>query len=296
MSRVGKLPVKLPPSVSVSIEPFSQAEIPLFKPYTPARIRYTTRNRPAADGFAAFGTPTRVRIEGPLGALQLPIHSYCAVEVADGTLLVSPQCGGKTKLGRTLWGTTRGYLANAVRGVSQGFRKELELHGIGFKARVEPLSKAFPPQGERMKTYRLGIERYGESFHHKQPGLCELPDPMRGGVLSAGAGAGWRHRRCSLVDRLPSGDGRPEGQGKAEEQGKALMMRIGFSHEVRVDFPAHLQVSTPSPTQIAIFGIDKQQVGLAASRVRLLRKPDAYKGKGIRYVGEVVKLKAGKRK
>ena len=74
------------------------------------------------------------------------------------------------------------------------------------------------------------------------------------------------------------------------------MLRIGFSHEVRVDFPPHLTVSTPSPTTIVIEGIDKQQVGLAAQRVRLLRKPDAYKGKGIRYVGEEVKLKAGKRR
>ena len=52
----------------------------------------------------------------------------------------------------------------------------------------------------------------------------------------------------------------------------------------------------PSATTIVITGIDRQQVGLAAARVRLLRKPDPYKGKGIRYVGEVVKLKAGKRK
>ena len=63
-----------------------------------------------------------------------------------------------------------------------------------------------------------------------------------------------------------------------------------------MDFPPHLKVSTPTPTQIAIFGIDKQQVGLAASRVRLLRKPDVYKGKGIRYVGEKVRIIQGKRK
>ena len=78
--------------------------------------------------------------------------------------------------------------------------------------------------------------------------------------------------------------------------GSTLMLRIGFSHEVRVDFPPHLSVATPTPTTITISGVDKQQVGLAASRVRLLRKVDAYKGKGIRYAGEKVKLKAGKRK
>ena len=75
-----------------------------------------------------------------------------------------------------------------------------------------------------------------------------------------------------------------------------MMMRLGFTHEVRVDFPAHLEVSCPTPTTIIISGIDRQQVGLAASRVRLLRKPDPYKGKGIRYSGEKIRLKAGKRK
>ena len=72
--------------------------------------------------------------------------------------------------------------------------------------------------------------------------------------------------------------------------------RVRPCTQVRVDFPPHLKVSTPTPTMISIFGIDKQQVGLAAQRVRLLRKPDPYKGKGIRYVGEVVRLKQGKRR
>ena len=65
---------------------------------------------------------------------------------------------------------------------------------------------------------------------------------------------------------------------------------------MRIDFPPHLEVDCPTPTTITISGVDRQQVGLAASRVRLLRKPDPYKGKGIRYADEVVRLRPGKRK
>jgi len=293
MSRVGKVPVKVPPSVTIRIEEIPSAQIAPFKPFSPQRIKYSLRHRPSSDSFAAFGSPTRVVLEGPLGKLQLPVHSFCRVEHDDdGQLRVHPQCDGVTKLGKTLWGTTRGYLANAVRGVSQGFRKELELHGVGFKARVEPVASAKPPAGELAHSYRLGCERYGESFHHKAPGHVELPDPMRGGVISSGAGGGYRRHRQAL---RPPADSAGSTSGD-EGSGSALMLRIGFSHEVRVDFPPHLTVTTPSPTTIAIEGIDKQQVGLAAQRVRLLRKPDAYKGKGIRYAGEVVKLKAGKRR
>ena len=61
---------------------------------------------------------------------------FCKVEQEGSTLQVTAQCGGKTKLGRTMWGTIRGYLGNAVHGVSQGYRKDLELHGVGFRARV----------------------------------------------------------------------------------------------------------------------------------------------------------------
>jgi len=292
MSRVGKLPVKVPPSVTIKIEAFPESAIMPFKPLTPKRRVYCLRNRPSGDCFAAFGSPTLVRVEGPLGTLQLPVHSFCQVQQTDGgSLEVTPQCGGKTKLGKTLWGTTRGYLANAVRGVSQGFRKELELHGVGFKARVEPAATAAPPAGELVHSYKLGVEAYGESFHNKQTGPPGFPDPMRGGALSGGAGGGWNQRQPPLRPAAAPVDG-----DGAVSESEALMMRIGFSHEVRVDFPPHLKVSTPTPTMISIFGIDKQQVGLAAQRVRLLRKPDAYKGKGIRYVGEVVRLKQGKRR
>jgi ribosomal protein L6P/L9E len=299
MSRVGRLPCKVPPSVSVKIEPIT--DLPPSRVFSAQRTKYALRNRPSADGFGAFGQPTSVYVEGPLGALRVPVHSFCSVEAADDGLHVKPQCDGTTKMGKTLWGTTRGYIANAIRGVSQGFRKDLELHGIGFRARVEPAETAAPPANELVRSYRLGTEKYGESPFHKQAGPTDAPDPGRGGTLIAGAGGGYRFGRHALRPveggEVPvAGRGRPKPPPTLEPGGDALMMRIGFSHEVRIDFPPHLKVTTPSPTTISIFGIDKQQVGLAAQRIRLLRKPDAYKGKGIRYVGEVVKLKAGKRK
>ncbi len=275
MSRIGRVPVKLPAGVNVRVEPFPSDELHPVRPYSKARLRYALRNRPAPDSFAAFGEPSRVVVEGPLGSLQLPVHSYVNVDVGEHAVSVSAQCNGTTKLGKTLWGTTRGYIANMVRGVSQGFRKDLELHGVGFKARVEPAATAAPPAGERCVQRRLGVEKYGRSPRHKLPGpmAADVPDGLPAFPSHVGAG------------RDTTAEGRA-----------ALMLRIGFSHEVRVDFPPHLQVSTPSPTQISIFGIDRQQVGLAAQRVRLLRKPDPYKGKGLRYAGEVVKLRQGKRR
>jgi ribosomal protein L6P/L9E len=208
--------------------------------------------------------------------------------------------------------------SSAALGSKKGFTKELELHGVGFRCRVEPRESAAPPPGEVAKAYRLGTQKYGESPFHKQAGPVELPDLSRAGVLVGGAGGGFRHKRhplrplssslapggtmLAMLPGITEGKYRRPGYGpklQDREHGlgtQTLMMRIGFTHEVRVDFPPHLEVSCPTPTTLIISGIDRQQVGLAASRVRLLRKPDPYKGKGIRYAGEVVKLRPGKKK
>ena len=77
---------------------------------------------------------------------------------------------------------------------------------------------------------------------------------------------------------------------------ECLVMRVGFSHEVVVPVPPGMKISTPTATSISVFGTSKQKVGVLASRIRLVKKPDPYKGKGIRYEGEVVKLKQGKKK
>ncbi len=77
-------------------------------------------------------------------------------------------------------------------------------------------------------------------------------------------------------------------------QGKVLQLRVGFANELKKEIPAGLEVTCPDQTHIIVRGCDKQKVGQFAAEVRSLRKPEPYKGKGIRYQGEVVKIKAGK--
>ncbi len=80
----------------------------------------------------------------------------------------------------------------------------------------------------------------------------------------------------------------------AKLAGKKVELSIGFSHPVFIDIPSDLEVEIPKPTEISITGIDKQKVGHLAAVIRKVRKPEPYKGKGIRYKGEIVKIKPGK--
>jgi large subunit ribosomal protein L6 len=83
---------------------------------------------------------------------------------------------------------------------------------------------------------------------------------------------------------------------RAAMKGNALSMQLGFSHEVDVPPPAGITFAVPKQTEIKISGIDKQQVGEIAARIRRLRPPEPYKGKGVRYAGEQVRRKEGKKK
>lgn len=83
---------------------------------------------------------------------------------------------------------------------------------------------------------------------------------------------------------------------RAAVQGKALNLTLGFSHPVVVDMPEGITVEAPSQTEIVIKGTDKQRVGQLASEIRNLRPPEPYKGKGVRYAGEQISLKEGKKK
>jgi len=287
MSRIGKKPIPLPDAVKVTIEPYPTEQLLPIKPLS-ERIgsaeRYFLRNSPTKDSFQMFGAPQMLRVEGPLGSLKVPVHSYCNVQIDEGDMgsnvVVSPRCEGKTKLGKTMWGSLRGYIAGAVLGVSQGYRKELELHGVGYRARIEP------PGGEGPKSAGAPPAPSGKAGGLKGKAVAEAPDRLVSlGVREYGARTGAQ----AGVIPVPPDEG-------AAAPGDELVLRVGFGHEVRVKFPPHLQVVTPSPTSIIITGIDRQSVGQAAARVRLIKKPDPYKGKGIRYVGEVVRLKQGKRR
>ena len=81
---------------------------------------------------------------------------------------------------------------------------------------------------------------------------------------------------------------------RAAMKGQALSMQLGFSHDVDIPAPTGISFATPKQTEIKISGIDKQAVGEAAANIRKIKKPEPYKGKGIRYAGEVVRRKAGK--
>jgi large subunit ribosomal protein L6 len=82
---------------------------------------------------------------------------------------------------------------------------------------------------------------------------------------------------------------------RAQLRGASLELAVGFSHPVTIEPPEGIQFEVPAPTQLVVRGIDKQAVGQVAAQIRAVRPPEPYKGKGIRYVGEVVRRKVGKR-
>jgi large subunit ribosomal protein L6 len=83
---------------------------------------------------------------------------------------------------------------------------------------------------------------------------------------------------------------------RAAMQGKDIKLSLGFSHEVIYEAPKGITLAVPAPTEIVITGVDKQQVGQVAANIRAWRKPEPYKGKGVRYLGEQVFRKEGKKK
>jgi large subunit ribosomal protein L6 len=120
---------------------------------------------------------------------------------------------------------------------------------------------------------------------------------------SKGARSKWGMSRTQIVNILT---GVKEGFEKKLEitgvgyraamQGKDLQLALGFSHDVVYKTPAGITISTPKPTEISVVGIDKQQVGQVAAEIREYRGPEPYKGKGVRYAGERIVRKEGKKK
>ena len=175
MSRIGKQPIIIPDKVEVKIE---------------------------AD---------QISVKGPKGELSMIKSSDVEVVLKDNQITMSiPE--GSAKLLRSLWGTTRSILDNLIIGVSEGYKKQLEINGVGFKAEVK---------------------------------------------------------------------------------GKVLVLNVGYSHTVDYNIPDDINVSTEKNV-ITIEGIDKQRVGQIAAEIRAIKKPEPYKGKGIKYIDEVVRRKAGK--
>jgi large subunit ribosomal protein L6 len=177
MSRIGKAPISVPAGVQVHV----------------------------GNGV--------VQVKGPKGALLQPVPEGISVAIEEGAVVV--RRSGDEGPVRALHGLTRALLANAVTGVTRGFKRELDIVGVGYKAEV------------------------------KSP------------------------RQVSLM--------------------------LGFSHPVVYDLPEGINLSYDAKAnRITIEGIDRQKVGQVAADLRGIRPPDPYKGKGVRYSDEVLKLKAGK--
>lgn len=175
MSRVGDNPVDIPEAVKVSV-----------------------------DG-------SRVTVEGPGGELTDSFDPNIGIRVEGDEVIVTRPSNQKRF--RALHGLTRSLIANMVEGVTDGFHKSLEIHGVGYRA---------------------------------------------------------------------------------TNRGGDLRINVGFSHEVVYEAPDGIELEAETPTLIHVRGVDKQLVGQVAAEIRQIRPPEPYKGKGIRYVGEEVRRKAGK--
>ncbi len=177
MSRVGKNPVEIPSGVELAIN---------------GRL---------------------VTAKGKLGQMSYEMTDFVSAKLDDNLVVVEPVDESKAAL--SMWGTTRARIQNMVTGVSEGFSKELEIEGVGYRATV---------------------------------------------------------------------------------QGQTLNLQLGFSHDINFAIPEGIAIKCEKPTSITVSGADKQRVGQVAAEIRAYRKPEPYKGKGIKYAGEVILRKEGKKK
>jgi large subunit ribosomal protein L6 len=168
---------------------------------------------PAPQGVSFTVSGQDVAVKGPKGELKFRCPDDIAVSVDGGALAVKPR--HETARARAQWGMARAILANNVKGVSQGFEKNMELHGVGYRAAM---------------------------------------------------------------------------------LGQKLQLQLGYSHDVIFTPPPGVKIETPKPTEIKVTGIDAQVVGQVAADIRSFRPPEPYKAKGIRYVGEYIRRKEGKKK
>lgn len=180
MSRIGKLPVSLPKGVSIDVDDSNV-----------------------------------ISVKGPLGELKQGIDKDIKVEVVNNDIILSRPSESKSH--KSLHGLSRALIANMVTGVSEGFKKELELVGVGYRA---------------------------------------------------------------------------------EAKGQMLEMSLGYSHDIILEVPQEVKVETRTERRsnpiITLTCMDKQLIGHVAAKIRSLRPPEPYKGKGIKFVGEQLRRKAGK--
>ncbi|WP_339114384.1 50S ribosomal protein L6 [Thioclava sp. GXIMD2076] len=165
------------------------------------------------SGVTASVSGQTIEVKGPKGTRTFTATDDVTLAVEDSSVSVTPR--GLSKRARQQWGMARSMIANLVTGVTVGFKKELEIQGVGYRATM---------------------------------------------------------------------------------QGNTLKLALGYSHDVDFVVPAGVTITSPKNTEIVIEGIDQQLVGQVAANIREWRAPEPYKGKGIRYKGEYVFRKEGKKK
>lgn len=175
MSRIGKLPVKVPDKVSVVIN------------------------------------ETTVLVKGPKGELSKQFPNVIKIIQDNNSIRVLP--ASESNNAQQLYGTYRSIIDNMITGVTEGFKKKLELQGVGYRSQIE---------------------------------------------------------------------------------GTNLILNVGYSHQVKIVAPDGIKLSVEGNTNVTVMGLDKELVGQVAANIRLVRPPEPYKGKGIRYQGEYVRKKVGK--
>jgi large subunit ribosomal protein L6 len=163
------------------------------------------------NGVTVTVNGNAITVKGPKGELARKLHDDMQVKVENGTVTVNRPSDDDRH--RALHGLTRSLIANMVEGVTQGYKKQLEITGVGYKAEVKPFG---------------------------------------------------------------------------------LQLALGYSHPVEYRAPVGIKLTAPQPTAVVIEGADKEKVGQVAAEIRALRKPEPYKGKGVKYQGEQVRRKAGK--
>jgi large subunit ribosomal protein L6 len=165
------------------------------------------------SGVTAEVTGQTVEVKGPRGTRSWTATDEVSITREDDAITVTPR--GNSKRALQQWGMSRTNIANLVHGVSEGFRKELEVQGVGYRAQM---------------------------------------------------------------------------------QGTTLKLNLGLSHEVNFPVPEGVTITCPKPTEIVVEGANEQHVGQVAANIRDWRRPEPYKGKGIRYKDEYIFRKEGKKK
>jgi len=167
---------------------------------------------------------------------------------------------------------------------------------------VVPLEKLIPQRVQHVRTAaRVPSRRelLQLRFVFQPPGLNRLTRALQPPLPFLGRCAG-AAQVANLVEGVTKGFERKleiSGVGyRAQVAGKVLKLSLGYSHDVDYPIPAGITIATPKPTEIVVAGIDKRQVGQTAAEIREFRKPEPYKGKGVKYADEFIFRKEGKKK